>query len=72
MVLTPTKNATKPNPLESIPVQPTRKEENWKIKEEMEGAAVTLETERGQRAQPLTFMMMMNAINCVFIPMFKL
>jgi len=46
MVLTPTKNATKPNPLESIPLQPTRKEENWKTKEEMEGAAVTLETER--------------------------
>jgi len=27
MVLTPTKNATKPNPLKSIPVQSTRKKE---------------------------------------------
>ena len=52
MVLTPTKNATKPNPLESIPVQPTRKEENWKTKEEMEGASVTLETERANGPNP--------------------
>jgi len=52
MVLTPTKNATKPNPLESIPVQPTRKEENWKTKEEMEGEAVTLETERANGPNP--------------------
>ena len=52
MVLTPTKNSTKPNPLKSIPVQSTRKKENWKTKEEMEGTAVTLETERANGPNP--------------------
>ena len=41
---THTKNATKPNPLEIIPLQPTRKENNWETEEAMERAAVTLET----------------------------
>ena len=51
-ICTPTKNATKPNPLKSIPVQSTRKKENWKTKEEMEGTAVTLETERANGPNP--------------------
>jgi len=40
-----TKNATKPNPFEIIPLQTTRKENNWK-NEETERAVITLETER--------------------------
>jgi len=40
------KNATKPNPFEIIPLQPTRKENNWKTKEALARAAVTVETER--------------------------
>jgi len=36
------KNATKPNPFEIIPLQTTRKENNWKTEEAL---AVTLETE---------------------------
>jgi hypothetical protein len=40
------KNATKPNPLEIIPLQTTRKENNWKTEETLARAAVTLETER--------------------------
>ena len=46
---THTKNATKPNPLEIIPLQPTRKENN---EEAMERAAVTLETERVKWPNP--------------------
>ena len=49
---THTKNATKPNPLEIIPLQPTRKENNWEIEEAMERAAVTLETERVKWPNP--------------------
>jgi hypothetical protein len=43
------KNATKPNPFEIIPLIPlqtTRKENNWKTEEALARAAVTLETER--------------------------
>ena len=39
------KNATKPNPLEIIPLHNTKKEKNWKTEEALERAAVTLETE---------------------------
>jgi len=45
---TPAKNATKPNPFEIIPLQPTRKENNWETEETMERATVTLETERAK------------------------
>jgi hypothetical protein len=38
-------NATKPNPFEIILLQTTRKENNWKTKEALAQAAVTLETE---------------------------
>jgi len=40
------KNATKPNSFEIIPLQTTRKENNWKTEEALAQAAVTLETER--------------------------
>ena len=40
------KNATKPNPLEIIPLQTTGKESNWKTEETLVRAAVSLETER--------------------------
>jgi len=37
---------TKPNPFEIIPLQTTRKENNWKTEEALARAAVTLETEQ--------------------------
>jgi hypothetical protein len=40
------KNATKLNPFEIIPLQTTRKENNWKTEEALARAVVTLETER--------------------------
>ena len=46
LAFTLAKNATKPNPFEIAPLQTTRKEYNWKTKEALERAVVTLETER--------------------------
>jgi len=46
------KNATKQNPFESIPLQTTRKENNWKIEEALALVAVTLETERIKGSSP--------------------
>ena len=46
LAFTLAKNATKPNPFEIIPLQTTRKENNWKTEEALARAAVTLETER--------------------------
>jgi len=46
LAFTLAKNATKPNPFEIIPLQTARKEDNWKTKEALVQAAVTLETER--------------------------
>jgi len=48
LAFTPAKNATKPNPFKIIPLQPTRKENNWETEETMERATVTLETERAK------------------------
>ena len=45
LAFTLAKNATKPNPFEIIPLQTTRKENNWKTKEALAQAAVTQETE---------------------------
>ena len=42
------KNATKPNPFEIIPLQATRKENNWKTEEALARAALTVETERSK------------------------
>jgi len=41
-----------PNPLEIIPLQTTRKENNWKTKEALARAAVTLEMERIKGSNP--------------------
>ena len=46
------KNATKPNLFEIILLQTTRKENNWKTKEELARAVVTLETERIKGSNP--------------------
>jgi hypothetical protein len=45
-LFTPAKNATKPNPFKIIPLQPTRKENNWETEETTKRATVNLETER--------------------------
>jgi hypothetical protein len=49
---TPAKNATKPNAFKIIPLQRTRKENNWETKETMERATLTLETERAKWPNP--------------------
>ena len=46
------KNATKQNPFEIIPLQTTRKENNWKTEEALARAAVTVETERIKGSNP--------------------
>jgi len=45
-------NATKLNPFEIIPLQNTRKENNWKTEEALVRAAVTLETEQIKGSNP--------------------
>jgi len=52
LAFTLAKNATKPNPFEIIPLQSTRKENNWKTEEALAQAAVTLETERIKGSNP--------------------
>jgi hypothetical protein len=46
------KNATKPNLFEIIPLQTTRKENNWKTEEALARASVTVETERIKGSNP--------------------
>ena len=46
------KNASKPDPFEIISLQTTRKENNWKTKETLARAVVTLETERTKGSNP--------------------
>jgi hypothetical protein len=41
-----------PNPFKIIPLQPTRKENNWETEETMERATITLETERAKWPNP--------------------
>jgi len=48
----------KPNLVEIIPLQTTRKENNWKTEETFVRTVVTLETERIKLVQSLMFMMM--------------
>jgi len=48
----------KPNPVEIIPLQTTRKENNWKTEETLARTVVNLETERIKLVQSLMFMMM--------------
>jgi len=52
LAFTLAKNATKPNPFEIIPLQTTRKENNWKTEEALARAAVTLEMERIKGSNP--------------------
>jgi hypothetical protein len=52
LVFTLAKNATKPNHLEIIPLQITRKKNNWKTEETLARAAVNLETERIKGSNP--------------------
>ena len=52
LAFTLAKNATKPNPFEIIPLQTTRKENNWKTEEALARAAVTVETERIKGPNP--------------------
>ena len=51
-----TKNATKPNPFQIIPLQTTRKENNWMTEEALARAAVTLEMERIKGSNPICFL----------------
>jgi len=59
LAFTLAKNATKPNPVEIIPLQTTRKENNWKTEETLARTVVTQETERIKQVQSLMFMTMM-------------
>jgi hypothetical protein len=52
LAFTPAKNTKKPNPFKIIPLQPTRKENNWETKETMERAILTLETEPAKWPNP--------------------
>jgi len=52
LAFTLAKNVTKPNPFEVIPLQTTRKENNWKTEEALERAIITLETERIKGSNP--------------------
>ena len=63
LAFTLAKNATKPNPVEIIPLQTTRKENNWKTEETLARTVVTLETEGIKLVQSLMFMMMIMMIS---------
>jgi hypothetical protein len=52
LVFTLAKYATKPNHLEIVPLQTTRKEKNWKTEETLARAAVTVETEQIEGSNP--------------------
>jgi len=52
LAFTLAKITTKPNPFEIIPLQTTRKENNWKTKEALARAAVTLEMEQIKESSP--------------------
>jgi hypothetical protein len=79
MAFTLAKNATKPNPFEIIPLQTTRKENNWKTEEALTRAAVTGDG-TGQRVQSLMFMMMIYILyytfsflsNCSLCPTYEM
>ena len=59
LAFTLVKNATKPDPVEIISLQTTRKENNWKTEETSARTVVTLETERIKLVQSLMYTMMM-------------
>ena len=58
LAFTLAKNATKPDPVEILSLQTTRKENNWKTEETLARTVVTLETERIKLVQSMMYMMM--------------
>jgi len=52
LAFTLAKNAKKPSPFETMPLQTKRKENNWKTEEALARAAVPLETERIKGSSP--------------------
>ena len=52
LAFTLAENATKSNPFEILPLQTTRKENNWRTEEMLARAFVTLETERIKGSNP--------------------
>jgi hypothetical protein len=52
LAFSPVKNATKPNLFKIIPLQSTRKENNWETEETLARAAVTVETEWAKWPNP--------------------
>jgi hypothetical protein len=52
LAFTLAKNATKPNPFKIIPLQTTRKEDNWKTEETLEREVVALEMEGIKGSNP--------------------
>jgi len=59
LVSTLVKNAKKPNPFEIIPLQTTRKENNWKDRRNVGESSCNFRDGPDQRVQFLMFMMMM-------------
>ena len=59
LAFTLAKNATKPDTVEIISLQTTRKENNWKTEETLARTVVTLATERIKLVQSLMYIMMM-------------
>ena len=59
LTFTLAKNASKPDPVEIISLQTTRKENNWKTEETLARTVVTLEMERIKLVQYLMYMMIM-------------
>ena len=55
LAFTLAKNATKPDPVEIISLQTTRKKNNWKTEETLARTVVTLETERIKLVQSLMY-----------------
>ena len=67
LAFTLAKNATKPNTVEIIPLQTTRKENNWKTEETLARTVVTLEKKRITLVQSLMFMMMMTVYDLLHL-----
>jgi len=55
LAFTPVKYVTKQNPFKIIPLQPTRKENNWETEETFERTIVTPQTERAKWPNPGCF-----------------
>ena len=64
LAFTLAKTATKPNLIVIVPLQTTRKENNWKTEETLARTVVTLTTDRIKLVQSLMFIMM-NTTNTI-------